>query len=195
MTAPLVFLDTETTGLGLDADIWEFAAIRRHPDGQEIELHLFIDHAVAKCRTLPEAFLADHEKRWPTHADQFTTQAKAAYEIAKFLAPDFHNGRAHIVGAVPDFDTSKLERLLTRHGFGPQWHYHLIDVENLAVGYLAGLARVGAWPPLDIPPLPWDSDELSRAIGVEPPTTERHTAMGDARWARDIYDRVMGKNR
>ena len=41
MTAPLVFLDTETTGLALDDDIWEFAAIRREPDGTEARLHLF----------------------------------------------------------------------------------------------------------------------------------------------------------
>lgn len=32
---------------------------------------------------------------------------------------------------------------------------------------------------------------MTAPIGVEPPTTERHTA----RWARDIYDRVMGTNR
>lgn len=195
MTAPLVFLDTETTGLGLDADIWEFAAIRRHSTGEEIELHLFIEHDAKKCADLPDSFLADHKRRWPNHAEHVWTQAGAAEQIARFLAPDFDAGKAHIVGAVPDFDTSKIERLLKRHGFGPQWHYHLIDIENLAVGYLAGLARVGAWPPLDIPALPWDSDELSRAIGVEPPTDERHTAMGDARWARDIYDRVMGTNR
>jgi hypothetical protein len=37
-----------------------------------------------------------------------------------------------------------------------------------------------------------DSDALSRACGVEPPTTERHTAMGDVRWAIALYDAISG---
>lgn len=194
MTAPLVFLDTEATGLGLDADIWEFAAIRRHSTGEEIELHMFMEHDAKKCADLPDSFLADHKHRWPNHAEHVWNQVGAAEQIARFLAPDFYGGKAHIVGAVPDFDMSKIERLLKRHGLRPQWHYHLIDVENLAVGYLAANARFTG-DPIDAPAPPWDSDELSRAIGVEPPTDERHTAMGDARWARDIYDRAMGTTR
>lgn len=34
--APLVFLDTETTGLDLTDDIWEFSAIRRDPNGIDL---------------------------------------------------------------------------------------------------------------------------------------------------------------
>lgn len=36
MTA-LLFLDTETTGIELDADVWELAAIRRNMRGQETD--------------------------------------------------------------------------------------------------------------------------------------------------------------
>lgn len=182
MTAPLVFLDTETTGLSLDDDIWEFAGIRRHPDGREIELHLFIDHDREKCARLPESFFADHRHRY-RRADSVPRE-QAAREISRFLAPDADGGRAHVVGAVPNFDAERLALLLTEFGYPTGWHYHLIDIENLAVGYLA---RSG-----DEPDIPWDSDEISRAIGVEPPTDERHTAMGDARWAMAIYDRVIG---
>ena len=35
----LVFLDTETLGLGLDDPIWEIAAIRREDDGTETRYH------------------------------------------------------------------------------------------------------------------------------------------------------------
>jgi hypothetical protein len=218
MTAPLVFLDTETTGLMFDAEIWEFAGIRRDPDGTETELHLFIEHDEDKCRDLPESFLTDHLARFPGHS-QAESKRGAAHRIFDFLCSD--GEPVHVVGAVPNFDTDRISRLLRAeigaHVRDP-WHYHLIDVENLAVGYLAampprlipGASDAPALPDLTqrvvcisepatiehrtIHP-PWDSDELSRAIGVEPPTTERHTAKGDARWARDIYDRVMGTNR
>jgi hypothetical protein len=39
---------------------------------------------------------------------------------------------------------------------------------------------------------PWDSEALSRALGVDPDTFARHTAMGDVRWAMAIHDQVMG---
>jgi hypothetical protein len=96
----------------------------------------------------------------------------------------------HVVGAVPNFDTERLALLLRRHGYEPGWHYHLIDVENLAVGYAYGQAA--GLGELEIG-LPWDSDELSRLVGVEPPGEgELHTALGDARWAMRLYDAIVG---
>ncbi|WP_267595512.1 hypothetical protein [Carbonactinospora thermoautotrophica] len=42
--------------------------------------------------------------------------------------------------------------------------------------------------------MPWRSDELSIACEVEPaPPEDRHTALGDARWARDLYDAITGR--
>ena len=46
--------------------------------------------------------------------------------------------------------------------------------------------------PLPAPALPWDSDEISRVVGVDPDDFDRHTALGDARWARAIYDAITG---
>jgi hypothetical protein len=99
-----------------------------------------------------------------------------------------------VVGAVPNFDTERLALLLRAHGLEPNWHYHLIDVENLAVGYLHGKKRNGSWSGVaPAQALPWNSDGLSRACGIEPPGDgQRHTAMGDAQWARALYDRITG---
>lgn len=180
--SPIVFLDTETTGLALTDDIWEFAGIRREADGATSELHLFIEHDVHKCHDLPASFRADHGARWDQGEE--VGRGFAAHAIGDFTAG------AHIVGAVPNFDTERIAILMQRCGYKPTWHYHLIDVENLAVGYLMGVHRGrGADILLD---LPWDSDELSRMVGIEPPIDARHTAMGDALWAMAIYDRVMG---
>ena len=187
----LVFMDTETTGLDLDDDIWEFAAIRREEDGTEAFHHLFVEHDLRKAEYLPESFRADHKARFPrSNTDgPLYSRAEAAYAISRILSGD---PKPHIVGAVPNFDAERLALLLREHGHEPGWHYHLIDVENLAVGYI-----VGRWGTKDeaearAVSLPWDSNNLSRAVGVEPPGEgERHTAMGDARWALALYDAVM----
>lgn len=116
------------------------------------------------------------------------------WEIAEHVER-FTRG-AHIVGAVPNFDTECLAAMLRRHRLAPAWHYHLIDIENLAIGYLwrkvAENVEAGYNDSI-VPPLPWDSNEISRAVGVEPPGEgERHTAMGDARWAMRVYDKITG---
>lgn len=188
MTSPIVFMDTETTGLSLAVDVWEFAAIRREGDGTpDYPLHLFIEHDAAKAAELPESFRADLESRFdPSVA---ISPRDAARLIAWALRPGADGAKVHVVGAVPNFDTERLAILLRAHGIEPAWHYHLIDVETLAVGF-----RYGASDRMRIPksgfPLPWSSDDLSRSVNIEPPTDRRHTAMGDAEWARAIYDRI-----
>ena len=48
--------------------------------------------------------------------------------------------------------------------------------------------RAGGTP---LPP-PWHVDDLSRACGVDPARPEeRHTALGDARWAMRLYDAIV----
>lgn len=178
----ICFLDTETLGLDPDAPIWEFAAIRRTPDGDEVEYHCFIDHyPLPWYESLPEQFQQDYTARYsPRTAITTFTAAQLIVEAT--------NG-AHIIGAVPSFDTVRLSKLLRQTGVlmypgsDDPWHYHLVDVENMIVGYLAAQGEV-------VHP-PWKSDELSNAVGVDPDKYARHTAMGDVQWVRDQYDAVM----
>jgi hypothetical protein len=177
----LVSLDTETTGLSLDDDIWEFAGIRRNGEtGEETELHLFIKHDNHKCLRLPPSFLSDHNARYD--AETAVARERAAELIADFLAPR-DGKKVHVVGANPSFDTQRLSLLLWNVGLLSPWHYHLIDVEPLTLGWLAAMGIAVA--------MPWDSNDLSRKAGLEPPEKGRHTAMGDARWTLDLYDRIM----
>lgn len=102
---------------------------------------------------------------------------------------------ATILGMVPSFDEERLRRLLVRLGQCPGWHYRPVDVETLAAGYRAGRAdqtiRSGGYVGEEfVPAIPWKSDALSKAIGVDPDQFDRHTALGDARWTRAIYDLV-----
>lgn len=180
----IVFMDTETLGVHIDAPIWEFAAVRRNfHEGTttEHELHIQIHHYAKPWLTgddpLPEQFQADYRARFK--AGEAYGKSGAAEVIASFLA-----GRPHIVGAVPNFDTERISHQLLRPAHIPDpWHYHLIDVENLVVGFLAGRSML-------MQP-PWKSDDLSRAVGVDPEKFDRHTAMGDVRWAMAQYDAVM----
>lgn len=127
---------------------------------------------------------------------------------------------AHMIGMVPSFDTDRLGRLLRNNGACPGWHYQPIDVEAVAAGYVLGrakgialtavstiqantLAEAGGGRVPDIgqfagaldarakAALPIDSEDISRAVGIEPDKYPRHTAMGDACWARDVWDAVQ----
>lgn len=178
----ICFMDTETLGLHPDAPIWEFAAIRRDADGDEKEFHCFIDHYPLPWFTsLPEPFQQDYQERFkPQDAITRWEAANLVIEATK---------DAHIIGAVPSFDTLRLSKLIDGahpHNWGTKdpWHYHLIDVENVIVGFLAGGNQI-------ILP-PWSSDELSTAVGVDPEQFDRHTAMGDVKWVRAQWDAVMG---
>lgn len=83
-----------------------------------------------------------------------------------------------IIGSNPGFDERFLRKLLWAGG--AQWHYRPYDIVQLAAARI-GLEHAG--------PLPWSSYAMSRAVGVEPPDKDAaHTALGDARWARDVHD-------
>jgi hypothetical protein len=127
-------------------------------------------------------------------------------EFCKEFGRLTHN--AQLVGAVISFDADRLWRLLTANGVQPSWHYHIVDVEALVVGYLRGLyAFAGNNLAIDLPieahgktyttvseitTHPWDSAALSKAVGVDPADFDRHTAAGDVLWARALHDAVMG---
>jgi DNA polymerase III epsilon subunit-like protein len=161
-----------------------------------------------------------HERRWPVFAPGFNDQdlqmldsrqvagavdgieGGGDYVVANVLMRAWAEHfveltrDAQLIGNVVSFDEERLRQLLRRLGQCPMWHYHLVDVECLAAGYLAGRHR-GLSPegPTDDRALlarpPWNSEDLSQAVGVDPRKYDQHTALGDARWAKAIYDAVV----
>jgi DNA polymerase III epsilon subunit-like protein len=166
----IVFLDCETTGLGEDDHIWEFAAIRREHGKPDTEIQFFIEHDVTKVAHLPEAFRADHDAR-------YDPDLAVPAGLAAALIDDITRDRAYIVGAVPNFDTERLARLLRTFGFTPQWNHRLRCVETLYAGFVGEF--VGGL-----------SDVADR-LGIDHPAA--HTAMGDVLTTRAVYDAVMGR--
>jgi hypothetical protein len=205
---PLCFVDCETTGLDPDRhEVYEIALI----DGNGAELHLWINDAPLATADPAALRIGRYYERWPYRQqyDQTLRLPMAPPEpsmdpwLSELPSPYIINGKtaawivaaatagAYLVGAVPSFDATFLDRLLRRHNLVPAWHYHLVDVEALAAGWLAGVSQYGGPVNKGMGEPPWDSNELSRAVGVEPTDFDRHTALADARWARAIYDAVM----
>ncbi|ABS03254.1 exonuclease RNase T and DNA polymerase III [Kineococcus radiotolerans] len=196
---PLVFFDTETTGLGPGRQAWEIALVRREPDGTERPLEFFLP--IEEVRAEPGALdIGRYYARHPhgiaistiPAQPPFTTPKPAdaprpvpqepgpvvlAVPKAARLLAQWTSG-ATIVGANPAFDVQILERLVRTDGHAPRWHYRTRDVEAMAVGFigdedLGGLAACAA------------------ALDVTIDPDLEHTAMGDVRTVMAIYDAVI----
>lgn len=198
MTGIVAFTDVETTGLHPELhEIYEVGLIL--PDGAEHRWWLPVDLAQA------DPFALEIGKFHERHPHGYSYRAGEDVPDAAFIdhglmepaafALQFSvlTFRKHIAGAVVSFDAERLARLLRSHGRSPDWHYHIIDVEALAVGYITGHDRRQGVDPWFVTEPPWNSDELSEALGIKVPDGDRHTALGDCRWARAIYETVMAR--
>lgn len=188
--APLVFLDTETDGVHPDRKVWEIALVRREPDGTEASWECFVEMNMRTADPFGLRVGRFYDRhpfgRLLAHGDDSKIgdallPTLAALEVAK------RTHGAHIVGAVPDFDAGVLGKLLRAQGLLPAWHYHLVDVENLAIGWLAARGIV-------VPP-PYNSKEILELLELPPvPEDKLHTAMGDVEHiVMAIYDKVMAE--
>jgi DNA polymerase III epsilon subunit-like protein len=188
----ICFIDTETTGLDRKRrQVWDFACIVRDLDdngnltGHDTEHQFFI--GVDLTDADPFALRIGHY--WERHPLALPSDpaGKELYEArkAKRLVDDYTaagmiadlTANAIWVGAVPSFDEETIAKMLRRNGFMPRWDYHLVDVETFAAGYL------GMEPP-------WKNDVINKASGIVIPEADRHTALGDARGVRDLYDKI-----
>ena len=177
----LCFIDTETTGLDRRRRrIWDFACIVREEGQPDVEHQFFIDVSQKKADPFGlnvgrfwERYPQTYEERRELHAqDKMFTPWDAAKRIQKLTTG------AVWVGAVPSFDEETCAKLLYGSGLRTRWDYHLVDVET-AAGAAAGIHP------------PWKNDIVNQAYGIEIPDEDRHTALGDARGVRDLYDAVF----
>jgi DNA polymerase III epsilon subunit-like protein len=208
----IVFCDTETTSLRPDRRAWEVGLIVRDPGCDDIEHRWFVraedlDLGNADVMSLRIGrFYERHPDATPVQKAGVPGAWEVTHPEAYVMTQVERLTRgAHLVGAVPNFDADVLSARMRANGsvsLCPSWHYHLIDIEALAVGFLHGLNKHGHSSASciegycvdddELPGLPWKSDDLSAALGVKVSEEDRHTALGDARWARAVYDAVTG---
>jgi DNA polymerase III epsilon subunit-like protein len=205
---PLAFIDTETTGLDVDHhDAWEIAVIHRRPGQPDAEYLWQIRVSLAEAD--PEALdINGYHKRFAVPegelAVRMATDAMPADRpvSGRDLMLDLMGilDGSVLVGSNPAFDERFLTKLFRRAGATPAWHYRTRDIATMAVGHLYGQAYTLTKQNCDAEFYTradrlledgWKSYELSRLMGIEPPAKDAaHTALGDARWARDVYDAI-----
>lgn len=205
----LAFIDTETTSLRHDRRIWEIGMIVRDDESEQDYTYwdkMYIDIQDLDLGNADPFSLrvGRFHERHPQM--KYDNPVRAAYggdagswrsELSVLTEVEWLTRDATLVGAVVNFDAEVLASRMRANGIAPSWHYHLIDIEPMVYGYLAGLRNCSDFrtteDDLTLPSLPWKSTDLSEAIGVDqPPESERHTALGDAMWVMRMYDKVMG---
>lgn len=177
-----VFTDTETTSLRHDRRAWEIGAIVREEGKDDTEHSWLIDvsdldlgNADPKSLEIG-GFYDRHPDFDPARRDQFAG-ALAVPEWSAAREFEALTRGATIVAANVGFDAEVLANMFRRNDFCPSWHYRLFDIESYAAGAL-GL------------PMPVGLDKLLAAYGLTHDDADRHTALGDARRVRDLYDAV-----
>jgi DNA polymerase III epsilon subunit-like protein len=166
-----VFVDTEATGLDHRRhELTEVAWIVRFEDGREEQRRYFPTHTTDG---------ADDDALELTHYDErIAPQDKTPSKVwlTEFLE---HADGAVLVGAVPDFDARHLDLACHKLGVEPTWDHHLLDVETLALPFIA-----------EGPEMPRSLAKTCAALDIPHDRDQAHGALYDAQQARAVFDRV-----
>jgi hypothetical protein len=166
----IAFAGVSTTGLCAEMhEIWEAALIVSEEGREQVytwQLPINLE------RTDPAVLELSHfrGRRLPDH--QLAGLSGFADALTELTVG------VHLVCVRAEFTGEFLRRLLHRHGCVEGWH-HLVDAESLAAGRLAT-------------PPPWDLRKLSSVLGVNVDQFATDTAIGNAQWAKAVYEATVG---
>lgn len=181
----LVFADIESTGTDPTRHhLWEIGLIVR-TNGQDREYCWQVRPDLSTADPMALKIGRYYERigihykpvgvaQITTHPRHSTPSSVTAGEVASDVAALLDG--AVLAAANVTFDAAFLAAFLRANGQAPAWDYHLLEIESYAAG------AIGMQPP-------WKLDKLAAALGIPPlAVDQRHTALADARLARDVFD-------
>jgi DNA polymerase III epsilon subunit-like protein len=178
----IAFIDIETTGIDPTyADLVEVGIITE--DGGEFEA---FNADVTK--TLGEASV-DALRINRYYEREREGDHLAAYQLAWEIATRT-SGRV-LAGANVHFDMHFLEAWMRRVGLAPAWDYHVLDVPTYAAAVINHATEGGLKKPI-LPPFRLNNEVFERLELPKPDPADKHTALGDARTAKRVWDYVYG---
>jgi hypothetical protein len=148
LVVPLLFLDTETTSLRTDRQVWNIGVIRRDVDHEE--RHELIVSDVDLSEADPNSLAMNHFwDRHPRHGGNpgraAVVEGDQAAELVEEWTRPTRSGPVCVVGDVPDFDTHCLAAMLRAHRRVWPAHYDKVDIKDRVVGWLAGSGWFDDW--------------------------------------------------
>lgn len=177
-----IFVDTETTSLGRDKDVWEIGLIVRTATGDREQIVQITD--VPKFGFAPESSAINGAETRAVALGGTPlpgTLLMSESDAASYLRAQTHG--AIMVGANVAFDLEGIETMMRWNDLDPAWYYQPYDVTQMAA-MIAHLVKN-----MDLLTVSPSSRVVRNALGL--PTAapgEEHTALGDARWVRDWWD-------
>ena len=200
--ARIAIVDTETTRLDDDGEVWEIGVIVREP-GQPDVRHRYLIYPqrmhIADPKSLAIGRFHERTDHITTHlrdavanlADPGVTEAWSDPAVLATLLEEMFDGAVLTASNAP-FDRRKLELFLVRFGCELRAHYRPVDPSAVAWGYLHGLAAAGRATArqreLLARGLPWSSTDVAAALGID--RRNVHEALPDAEFVRDVLDVV-----
>ena len=181
----ICFIDVETTSLRPDRRAWEIGVIVRDPGVEDVERSWLVhsgdlDLGNADVASLKIGRFFDRHPGYSKARDEDPYSIEFGTVAEPFVLGEVEalTRGATVVGVNIGFDTETLSARMRANGICPSWSYRVVDARAMAAGAL----RM---------PLPWDVDAIYAAFGVSCPPEDKHTAIGDARLARDLFDAVL----
>ena len=183
----LSFVDVETTSLEPTGAAWEVAVLVYDPvERKEVERYGAMMPLPAGCHIDPASLsVGGFHDRHPRGNNRPTRGTDSL--IPRWLVAERVSSMTHgtiLAGLNVSFDEGFLRRLFAEDWDGdpvyPSWHYSTLDLKSAAAGKLGVIGDN------------FKSSELGEMLGIAPPLeVHRHTAMGDAEWAKSFYHAIF----
>lgn len=180
-SSPVVVVDVETSGVNPFRH--EVLAVALVPLlGEAAPLEIYVRTQAIEWNARAREIFRSYERRWAVRAVE---PAVACERIERYLADTFAGRPVTPIGHNIGFDVAFLRKLAFLGGRDQLKHLSHRGIDTHTLLYLLYLKG-------KIPEAALTSDGAFRKFGVNLPSTERHTALGDALATKQLTLRLLG---